>query len=573
MKSSAYSFSFIFIFLVNFVNLSAQIKLSEKLSYEKIEKKIDSLQAERENVLMVIQFYIRKSKKEKNNQSLLYGYRYASKYYPIPTNIKYADSAISVAKKSENLEFLSDAYLNKGTILMDKQFYEKALNNILIANKYSIQLNDAYLTNKTSYLIAQNKIFLGNYEDANSELKKCINYFKNNLEDKSDLGKNSQLYYIYSLMSILDTNTKIGKQNENKVLISEIKNYLEKNKLTIYTPYFTSIEGTDAYYNGNYNTAIKKLKEALRQYNDQWSHNTEVFYIGLSNWKLGKRAVAIKYLEEIDKEYEKEKKLDPQFRSAYEILIRYSDSIGNTKQQLDYINKLMSLDKSYEKNYKYLYNKINKEYDTQKLVVEKKRIEKSLKLRTYLGIVLALLLAVFSTLGYRFYKLQKIYKARFLEIVSEKTNVEKFIGEDILKELNINDSQKSVDEDYYDKIDGLKAKHVMKILKQLKEFEEKFEFKDSQLSIKLLSERFGTNYVYLSKVINEYRGKNFNIYINDLRLEYVVNLLKDKKYFDLDIKELSAISGFATANNFSSNFVRKYKIKPSYFIKSLKNNF
>ena len=85
-----------------------------------------------------------------------------------------------------------------------------------------------------------------------------------------------------------------------------------------------------------------------------------------------------------------------------------------------------------------------------------------------------------------------------------------------------------------------------------------------------INNNFGTNYVYLSKIINEYRGKNFNIYINDLRLEYAINLLKDKKHLDLDIKELSAISGFAIPNNFSSNFIRKYKIKPSYFIKSLK---
>ena len=40
----------------------------------------------------------------------------------------------------------------------------------------------------------------------------------------------------------------------------------------------------------------------------------------------------------------------------------------------------MALDKSYEKNYKYLYTRINKEYDNQKLIEEKKnKIEKSLK--------------------------------------------------------------------------------------------------------------------------------------------------------------------------------------------------
>ena len=94
---------------------------------------------------------------------------------------------------------------------------------------------------------------------------------------------------------------------------------------------------------------------------------------------MGRKKVAIKYLEEIDNEYNKTKKLNPNFRTAYEILIKYNDSIGNTEKQLEYINKLMALDKSYEKNYKYLYTRINKEYDNQKLIEEKNKIEKSLK--------------------------------------------------------------------------------------------------------------------------------------------------------------------------------------------------
>ena len=74
-----------------------------------------------------------------------------------------------------------------------------------------------------------------------------------------------------------------------------------------------------------------------------------LLFLGLSFWHSGRKKVAIKYLEEIDNEYNKTKKLNPNFRTAYEILIKYNDSIGNTEKQLEYINKLMALDKSYEK--------------------------------------------------------------------------------------------------------------------------------------------------------------------------------------------------------------------------------
>lgn len=571
MKKSNFK---ILLFLTLFLGQSvffAQTTKDENLSFEEIEIKIDSLQNENAKALKLINIYINKAKRENNEESLFYAYRYASKYYSTPTNFKYADSVLIVAKKSKNIKLLTEAYLNSGTIYMDKQFYQKALDNILIANKYSIELKDDYITNKTIYSIAQNRIYLGNYEEANAELKVCLVYFKNNLNDKTSLGKNSQLYYIYSLISYLDTNTKIGKQYENKALIDEVEKYLKSNNLDSYLPYFVSIEGTDAYYRKDYTTAIRKLKEALNLYDDQWSHNTEVFYLGLANWKLGNHAVAVKYLEEIDKEYEKKQKLDPQFRSAYELLIKYNDSIGNTKKQLTYINKLMFLDRSYEKNFKYLYSKINKEYDTQKLLAEKSKIEATLELRTYVGIFLILLVAVLTYFGFRQYQQNKIYKARFEDIVNEK-HKKSLDSSDIIGELSLNKSENSFDAEYHNKIPGLKPLFVYNILNQLKAFEEEKRFTDSQLSIKLLSENFGTNYVYLSKIINEYRGTNFNIYINDLRLDYAVDLLKDKKYLDYDIKKLACISGFATANSFSSNFVRKFKIKPSYFIKLLREN-
>ena len=83
--------------------------------------------------------------------------------------------------------------------------------------------------------------------------------------------------------------------------------------------------------------------------------------------------------------------LNPEFRPAYELLIKYNDSIGNRDKQLKYINTLMSLDKNYEKNYKYLFSKINKEYDTHKLINEKNKIESSLKnQRTIISSILLL---------------------------------------------------------------------------------------------------------------------------------------------------------------------------------------
>ena len=580
----------IFLLLSNIVKIFAQNNSELNYSYKEIEKKIEKSHNSEVEMWKWINLYIKKSKKENNNETLIYAYREASNNTNLPNNFKYSDSALITAKKTNDKKLLSYAYLNRGTIYMDEEMYNKALDDILLSNKYSEELGDEYTYHKTKYFIAQNKIYLGLYEDANNELKSCLEYFKKNLNLKDELGKSFSTFYLYSLMSYLDTNTKIGKQSENQALIDEVLKYIKNNKLDQYTPYFISIEGTDAFYKKDYKTAIKKLTQSLLSYNDQWPHHTDIYYLGLSFWHSGRKKVAIKYLEEIDNEYNKTKKLNPNFRTAYEILIKYNDSIGNTEKQLEYINKLMALDKSYEKNYKYLYTRINKEYDNQKLIEEKNKIEKSLKTQKITNVFLFLIsLLVIGLIVLRYRKLQKTYKARFEEIIAQselKKHDDKKITQkhalltkeqenkedsQIIPEVNITEA--SFDYNFYNKIPGLNPIFIENILNQLEEFENDNKFLDTQISQRLLSENFSTNATYLSKIINVYKGKTFNIYINDLRLDYIIEFLKnDVKYLNMDVKELARLSGFSNTENFSDNFQRKFKIKPSYFIKMMKEN-
>lgn len=568
-----YKFLSQLLFLLFFsANLYAQTVLNSDLTNEEIEKKIDENSNNPTKMWELINFYIEKSKKEQNNEALFYAYRYASTTSKYPANIKYADSALDTGKKSDIKKILLDAYLNRGNINMSEEFYQKALDDILIANKLSQESGNEYIFNKTIYYIAQNKIYLGQYEDANKELLICLKFFKDNLQNKTSFGKNYEMFYIYSLMSLIDSNTKLGKFTVNKARLKEAFDYLEKNKLTQYVPYFISSEGTDAYYSKDYNTAISKLSEAIRLYDDQWQHNTEVYYLGLSYWYTGKQKLAVKYLEEIDKHYNKTKKLDPQFRSAYEILIKYYNSTGNTAKQLEYINKLMFLDRSYEKNYKYLYKRIVKEYDTKKLVAEKNRIESKLKNQRiiFVGIFIFFLLG-FSFFGLKIQKEKQNYKKRFEEIIAQRDHV-KFEEEQSTLDSTVYNDQQKFDYDFYNKIPGLNPIFVENILNQLELFENENKFLDSQISQKSVSENFGTNSTYFSKIINTYKGKNFALYISDLRLDYIIDHLKnDVKYINMDVKELASIAGFSSTENFSDNFRRKFDLKPSVFIKMMKD--
>lgn len=558
--------------LLFFINTSAQKVLKLDLTNEEIEKRIDNSNTNSKERWKLINFYITKSKKERNVEALFYAYRYASIASTYPLNIKYADSALIEAKKSRIQKTVLDAYLNRGNINMSQEFYEKALDDILVANSLSQEYGNEYIYNKTIYYIAQNKIYLGQYEDANKELLICLKFFRDNLQTTSALGKNYQVYYIYSLMSLIDSNTKLGQFQYNKALLKEAFDYIKKNKLDQYVPYFITSEGLLAYYSKDYDTAINKFSKSIKLYNDQWPHNTEVYYLGLSYWYSGKEKLAVQYLEEIDKQYNITKKLDPQFRSAYEILIKYYNSTGNTAKQLEYINKLMVLDRSYEKNYKYLYKRIVKEYDTKKLITEKNKIESKLNnQRIIFAAIFLFFLLGFLFFGLKIQKEKQIYKKRFEEIIAQRDHLKVEEEKSPLDSTDYNDQQK-FDYDFYNKIPGLNPLFVENILKQLEIFENENRFLDSQISQKSVSEDFGTNSTYFSKIINTYKGKNFAQYISDLRLDYIIDHLKnDVKYINMDVKELASIAGFSSTENFSDNFRRKFDLKPSVFIKMMKD--
>jgi len=585
---------FLLVFFTIFLlsdNLKAQENSKRNVNYLEIEAKIDSFHNDQKKAWNLIQHYIKIAKNDGNNEALIYAYRYASNFSKYPQNIDYANQAMNVAMKSNDEKLLATAYFNRGALYTQEGFYQKSLDDILIANKYATRINDEYSIYKSIYQICQNKIYLGLHEDAAKELLVCIDFFKKHTTD-SKLGQDYQIYYIYSMLSYIDNNTKMGKIDDNKKLIKETIKYLEDNNLNQYIPYFISSEGTDEYYKKNYSESIKKLTQALEMYNDKYPHITEIYYLGLNNWKIGKRGIAVKFMEVIDKQYNESNKLDPQFRSAYEILIKYNDSIKNRDKQLEYINKLMILDKSYEKNFKYLYPKINKEYDTKKLISEKNKVENLLILRSNIFLLIFIIsLGIILFFSIRYYRIKKLYKQRFENIIinseaEEKKHTNHYndpitssqnetitvvtpVSDQDVKDINIETPDNQ--DDYYSKILGLNPLVVKSVLAQLEKFEEDEDYLDSQLTQKSLVEELGTNSTYLSRIINTYKGSNFNIYVNNLRLNYIINLLRtDAKYLQYDVKELANICGFSNAESFSDNFYRKFEIKPSYFIKMMK---
>ncbi|WP_379966255.1 helix-turn-helix domain-containing protein [Epilithonimonas sp. UC225_85] len=82
---------------------------------------------------------------------------------------------------------------------------------------------------------------------------------------------------------------------------------------------------------------------------------------------------------------------------------------------------------------------------------------------------------------------------------------------------------------------------------------------------------FNTNKTYLSMAIRRNKGKHYNVYINDLRLEYIITKLKTSpQYLNYKISYLAEECGYSSHTAFIRIFKAKKGFTPSQFIEFIK---
>lgn len=108
------------------------------------------------------------------------------------------------------------------------------------------------------------------------------------------------------------------------------------------------------------------------------------------------------------------------------------------------------------------------------------------------------------------------------------------------------------------------------ILAGLEKLEEQEYFLKSTCNLRSVAKKTKTNSTYLSQIINTYKEKNFNDYINDLRIDYALKRLKnDEKFRIFSIKAIASEIGYKSADSFVKHFKNKTGLNPSYYIKEL----
>ncbi|ASW74369.1 hypothetical protein IQ37_04705 [Chryseobacterium piperi] len=507
--------------------------------------------------------FLIKAKENKNLSRTSNGYLMLHRSINDNTSLLYLDSMMVIAKKINRSDYLSDGYMYKGNYYYLKGKFSESLTNYLTARDYAE--NDSETYHILNFNIGLLKLELEQYQQAIQLFLSYKQYLeKNNLTNK--MAYQSCIYalaYAYSKINQLNSSdeyVKIGLEKNNEVDFAEIKSSL------------LLVSGINAYKRQNYKKALRDLNNVSKLIKDN-SYNPQnlaisQYYIGKILYQTNDNNFLDKF-KTVDSIVISTKSLTSELRDAYPILIDYFKKNGDKEKQLFYIEHLLTVDSILNKNNLFLSAEIHKNYDTPNLLKEKESLISDLNSRSYtlLGIIIVSGLIIICLLYLYIENRKKVKsyrrKADLLTQVPAISTINE-ISDPVIIDVEIpKEKTKAILSD-----DKLKQLSI-----QLEAFENENRFLDKKINLDILSKELNTNRVYLSKSVNELKGQNFPQYLNQLRIEYIVNNLKENKILRKHtIAAIADEAGYNNAESFTNAFKKITGTLPSYFIKALQES-
>lgn len=551
------------LFLSTLIFAQKQKKNLTELSYEELKELFMKNEPNKSLQSQYANAYLTKANKDNIDIEKARGFYLVALVKDGDEAIKLLDSTIYYSKNSNDSKFPAYAYSKKAYQLKNKFKYKEAIDNFLTAERIAKTNNpDFYYKVKFSIAILRSEE-LGEVNEALALYKECFNYYKK--KDK----KLPQYYYAYqdAIFALADAYKALNETDSTTYYNKLGYNESKATKNLEYNALFILNEGANLTLKKKYIEALDSIHKALPKiifYKNTGNILASYYYLGKAYDGLDNKKDAVKNFIKVDSLYNITKRITPEFISGYPYLISYFKSKGDRTNQLKYLTKYMYIDSVLQNNYKQLTKKLQKEYDTPNLILEKESLIKSLekdKTQSYFGIGALFLLVILAIVfGFYQYQQQKKHRARFEKIMQKQNDIEVTDLKNE-KEIKINLAKTDI---------GIHEELIEQILEKLKKFEAENRFLESNITLQSISDAFETNNKYVSKIVNMYKEKTFVQYINDLRIEYALDLLKeDKKLRKYTIQALSLEFGFNNAESFSTAFYKKTGLKPAYFIKQI----
>ncbi|WP_103068835.1 helix-turn-helix domain-containing protein [Aquimarina sediminis] len=323
-------------------------------------------------------------------------------------------------------------------------------------------------------------------------------------------------------------------------------------------------KGMIFYYKKEYDTSLKYLYEAK----DIMTHHDIMnrffptvninYFLASCYYEQEVYDKAIDQLFMTINSLEEKDLIKPPVIQSYLLLANCFVEQRDYEKALYWNNEYVKLTENYQKNKDKTINRIY-EKEAEKLereIVNLKREQASSeKSKRYIYVGFVILLVILVGVVYWYFYKQKNNKRRFDDMMEKINHLESHEQKSSIAQTTnmvINDDK------------------VIEVLKKLDGLENQEYFLRVECNLRAVAKKVKTNATYLSRIINTHKEKNFNDYINDLRIDYVVKRLKvDRKFRSFSIKSIATEIGYKSDYSFSKHFKAKTGLNPSYYIRNI----
>lgn len=475
--------------------------------------------------------------------------------------------SLEIKKELGDKKGLAYAYNNIGQIHDEWGEFHKSMEVYQLALDLSTEIGDRYMQSVVLNNMASNfKMW--------KELGKALEYYKKSLEIKREIDDKK------GTANLLNNTASVYEEMQQ--LDDAMEMYIEAQKV------YESIgdkSGLSASYN-NIGSIFRKQnkplfaiplhKKSLELSQEIKSnrgiltayHSLAKDYMSLADYQNAK-IYLIKTIEtDVSKKYPELKiaalqdltdvyKATGNFAKALESLSSYSnlkDSIFSDKK-LKQITQLQAL---------YETEKKDKEIELQQLNLSLKEAALNRE-RTIRYSVVVALIVTFAFLGgliFLYFQKQSAYK------VLLKQNLEIIQKERMILSLHESRTEPPCSKPQKYTTSLLTDEQKDELLERVNCYMvESRSYLNPSYTIEDMAVEMGTNRRYLSQVINEKFGVNFNSFINELRIKEARRMLVDPKYYNLSLQGIAESVGFLSRASFNDAFKKFTGLTPSYFMK------
>lgn len=468
-------------------------------------------------------------------------------------SLKKLEQPISDEEKYEVRMKMADAYLK-----IKKPDFAKSTEMLFKAKEIAEKLDDTRLKAKIYGSIANQYSFL-NFPD---KIKPYLDLSKQQV-DKLPNGyeKNyltGRLFIEYGNLEADKENFLVAKKDYQKALkfLGNIGNPNRKNIFQFRRAFYNM--GVSYAYLKQNDSAEYFLNKALAIRDTENKEFKYFIYNTLAKVYIdkGEHLRAIDSLEIVLNESTfKDNRLKA---DMYKKLIASYKTLNNKEKYIEYSEKLLELEPDVkDNNLKAINTAVSEE---QKNLLDKISDKENHNQLLIAGCGLLILLCGFSIFFInQKRKKEKLTYQRFISNLEKEEMQEALEPQEIIQ-TEIEEKEKMPF--------SIPSSAETMILEKLDKFEASAKFTNQKLTVASLAVMFKTNPTYLSETIKKHKEKNFNNYLNELRINYICKqILERPAFLNYKISYLAEAAGFSSHSSFTTVFKNVTGISPSAFLR------